>query len=159
MRRDPLCVPTRYPDTQEKAGERARGREGERARERVSITLASQHYISITQHHTAPHSTHTHLPLSSPFIPLRSSTTVGIGVVACVPTVMALVASNVPFVEVTTIVVVDPFSAVRRVPTANELAWRTATPMPCAPKSVDAMVSVVPSTDEMPRHPHGAPGY
>ena len=82
----------------------------------------------------------------------------GIGVVACVPTVMALVASNVPFVEVTTTVVVDPFSAVRRVPTANELAWRTATPMPCAPKSVDAMVSVVPTADEMPRHPHGAPG-
>ena len=75
-----------------------------------------------------------------------SSTAVGTGVVACAPTVMALVASNVPLVVVTTTMVVAPaVSALRSVPEADEAAWLTGAPTECAPKSVDGMVSVVPT--------------
>ena len=90
-------------------------------------------------------------PMSPHLVVADSSTTVGTGVVACAPTVMALVASNVPLVVVTTTMVVAPMeqqygvSALRSVPEADETAWLTGVPTECAPKFVNGMVSVVPT--------------
>jgi hypothetical protein len=81
-------------------------------------------------------------------------TPVGTGFVAWPPTVMALVVSKLPLVELTTMAVVAPVSAVWRVPVANETAWETATPTLCAPKSVGVMVSVV-SLAALPNFPDG----
>ena len=52
--------------------------------------------------------------------------------------VMVLAVSNTPFVEVTTMVCVDPLISVARVPKAFVTAWVTEAPTSCEPNSVVA---------------------